>query len=321
MYNPGEDDNELDRLSREAATGYKAPGKPNWDAMQEQLDKIMPEEKKKRRFLIFWWLAPALVLGGFAYYQLKDAPLTAAATIKHTQTTTPVKPAVASTIDPSINSASLPLNKVSSPEVNHIDLPAPATHSLAITKQSTFSPAALPANTPALSNTDANNNPETNTVNLTKPADQSIAAVKPDETKDNVSTPIIADKEKDSIIEPAATESPVITTPKKSKTNKAWSIGMVGSIDESTVKFKYGYEPGYGLGVLAGFHFNKIFSLHSGAIYTQKNYKMAGSDFNAPKGTWASYYKLETVEGYCRMWEVPLLARFYTSHSDKKEYS
>ncbi len=47
---------------------------------------------------------------------------------------------------------------------------------------------------------------------------------------------------------------------------------------------------------------------------------MAGEDFTAPKGSWISYYKLENVEGYCRMWEVPLLARYTVSESAKRSF-
>ena len=37
---------------------------------------------------------------------------------------------------------------------------------------------------------------------------------------------------------------------------------------------------------------------------------MAGNDFKAPTGSWVANYKLETVDGFCTMWEIPLLARY-----------
>ena len=70
MYNPL-DDNELDRLSKEAAGRYEAPGNANWQAIQAELDKVWPEEKKKRRFFIFWWLLPAMLLGSTAWWWLQ----------------------------------------------------------------------------------------------------------------------------------------------------------------------------------------------------------------------------------------------------------
>ena len=36
---------------------------------------------------------------------------------------------------------------------------------------------------------------------------------------------------------------------------------------------------------------------------------MDGSDFKAPAGSWVANYKLETVDGFCDMWEIPLLLR------------
>ena len=322
MYNPGEEDNELDHVSREAAAGYKVPGHPDWDAMRERLDTIMPEEKKKRRYFIFWWLVPAILLGGLAYRELSTTtPSAITGTGKGQPMQTPAK-----------NSLPVVANNVPATEENHIDIPkAPqpdrvmavsessfnleraAAKMAALHNRSVVAQGAFAVNTPAVINIDTN---KTSAANDPVAKEEVVKnAVDP---KENVLPVVIPDKERDSIIETSVTAAPVTTTVKRSKSGKAWSIGIVGSIDESTVKFRYGYEPGYGVGVLAGFHFNKIFSLHSGAIYTQKNYKMAGTDFNAPKGSWPSYYKLETVEGYCRMWEVPLLARFYTTHSDKK---
>ncbi|MBS1566245.1 MAG: outer membrane beta-barrel protein, partial [Bacteroidetes bacterium] len=94
------------------------------------------------------------------------------------------------------------------------------------------------------------------------------------------------------------------------KRQKAISIGLVGGTDISTVKFDYGSSMGYNIGLLAGYHFGSNWSVHTGAIYTRKNYKMEGYNYHAPGGTFPPSYKLETVEGYCRMWEVPVTARY-----------
>ncbi len=32
-----------------------------------------------------------------------------------------------------------------------------------------------------------------------------------------------------------------------------------------------------------------------------------------PKGSWMNYYTIETVDGYCGMWEIPLQARYRIS--------
>lgn len=99
---------------------------------------------------------------------------------------------------------------------------------------------------------------------------------------------------------------------KKNKTTSrhAFSIALVAGTDISTIKFKYGNKPGIHGGIIAGYHFNNIWSVHTGAIYTQNNYKLTGSDYHPPKHYWTQYVKLETVEGYCRMWEIPVQLRY-----------
>jgi hypothetical protein len=98
---------------------------------------------------------------------------------------------------------------------------------------------------------------------------------------------------------------------------KGISFGIIAGVDESTVKFKYGNNAGYNIGVAAGYHFSNKLSVHTGAIFTEKKYKVAGPDFTAPKGTIISYYKLEDVDGYCRMWEFPLLVRYNISQGKR----
>jgi hypothetical protein len=104
---------------------------------------------------------------------------------------------------------------------------------------------------------------------------------------------------------------------KRGARGRGWSYTLLAGVDKSTVKFVYGNDPGYNLGITGGYHFNDRWSLHTGAIYTQKQYKLAGKDFTAPKGTPISYYKLETVEGTCRMWEIPVLLRYSTRPAEK----
>lgn len=68
MYTP--DDRDIDKLSREAAEQYQAPGKPDWNKLQQALDKELPVEKeKKRRGLLFFFLLGAgLLLGGGLWF-------------------------------------------------------------------------------------------------------------------------------------------------------------------------------------------------------------------------------------------------------------
>ncbi len=95
-----------------------------------------------------------------------------------------------------------------------------------------------------------------------------------------------------------------------SKIEKAFNIGIIAGIDYTTVRFKYGDHAGFNLGIMTGYQFSKNWSVYTGAIYTRKNYKLSGKDYNPPNSYWTSYVDLQTVDGYCNMWEVPLLARY-----------
>ena len=99
---------------------------------------------------------------------------------------------------------------------------------------------------------------------------------------------------------------------------KGWSFGLLAGVDKSTVKFKYGYKPGINLGLEVAYHFNDQWAVKTGGIFTRKNYKLAGEDFTAPKGSPISYYKLDEVEGSCYMWEVPLLVSYTLNTKGRK---
>ena len=103
----------------------------------------------------------------------------------------------------------------------------------------------------------------------------------------------------------------------KDNNEKGFFIGLTAGIDASTVKFNYKQDLGYNIGGLIGYRFNQHFSIKTGGIYTQKNYKMNGVDFHAPKGTWVSYFKMETVTGTCDMWDIPLIGTYHFKYNGK----
>ncbi len=319
MYNPGEDDSEIDRLSREAASGYKAPGQPDWDAMMERLDKEMPQDGKKRRPVLFWLLA-GLLIGGATYFVITDGVLQPGTIRSGTQAVLPPpapKHKQREAVPAYTPSPAKPVTEVTGrgQVITATHKQGPPSHGVghALYRQELKS---LPG-TVKISDTGNAEKGLTITPEVShadEPAMVSTVTISSDQPQQIETKQVLPETIADS-----TTETAIITSKKRNKA-KAWSIGVLGAVDESTIKFKYGYEPGYGIGLLAGYHFNKTVALFTGAVYTQKNYKMDGRDFTAPKGSWASYYKLETVEGYCRMWEIPLLARFYTLHTDKKGF-
>jgi len=98
--------------------------------------------------------------------------------------------------------------------------------------------------------------------------------------------------------------------PAKKKSEKAFSIGVTGGVDMSTVKFEYSSKAGYNIGVLAGYQFDKHWSVYTGAIYTKKNYKLEGDSYHSPAGTWPANYKIDEVDGNCSMWELPIIGHY-----------
>lgn len=359
MYNLG-DDKELDRLSREAAGRYTPPGEANWQALSEELDRIMPvAEKKKRRFL-FWWLLPLLLIGGGAAYWMgtnhsAEEAATSASSDAGSVSSEPIpetKPANSSdkkTVQENKQNIRVDAQKKDQGFIENESTASagPQTETVAglsATKAIRFSknnnlsnqPNANDRSSGVKENTE--NNPPVSTSNtaiisdkktdlsipLTQPVTEKTAIIttdlsqktEADQTQNNTAekTTIAA-----TITEPAKTEEPTpAPVVKVNSTRKGFSYAFVAGVDKSTVKFRYGNDPGINLGMMAGYHFSNRWSVHTGLIYTQKNYKVAGKDFTAPKGTWVSYYNLENVTGYCRMWEVPLQVRYTMGKNDNK---
>ena len=359
MYNPV-DDMELDRLSKEAAGKYDAPGNTNWQTMQAELDKVLPVEKQKRKTFFFWWLLPALLLGGTALWWLQNKDSGAATeknipasisnkTDNNSHSKTPVsnKNTIAAPQENTAEKTIAP--KVEATNQPSVTKPVPLTKRLpvqksvkdiSVTGNSLMPIKATGKNEPLLPSSIIKTltvTPETARSNEQRVIDKpsvlnsknNIDPTKEILNKINSENPPVTDrvvaKDTNSTLPEVAANS--TNNPTLSKTiqpfilkGKGWSFSLLAGVDKSTVKFKYGSGPGINIGVLAGYYFTNTWSVHTGAIYTQKNYKLAGEDFTAPKGSWISYYKIENVEGYCRMWEVPVLIRYTVNNTAKKSF-
>ncbi len=357
MYNLG-DDNELDRVSREAAGKYTPPADANWQVLSNELDKVMPVEKRKRRILFYWWLLPALLIGGATAYWLVEKNNTddITATSKQsilTQTDKKEEKNIAPTVpandvkkqnDPTVNGnveKEVP-NKLIATKTAKQPLTNNSSNTQERTNAGNTSLAINPKNITPSAKYQAANQPVSKAADLPAKETQVLTMAAP-KTETNVSKEIVENKidqpakestttatkeNKVDSVQETVTQTDATTSASPIKKNKpeilqrgkGLSFGLIAGVDKSTVKFRYSSGAGINIGVLAGYHFNDKWSIHTGAIYTQKNYKLDGADFTAPKGSWPSYYKLDNVEGYCRMWEVPLMARYTISHSNKNSF-
>lgn len=327
MSNP-ENDSRLEQLSREAADRYTVKASPSWDKMEKDLDKVLPIEKRKKRPFLFWWIIPGiLMIGAVLWYTMHTQTIkqatNASATIqtdnhKELYTEKPTKQSPENEKSPFISETKpqssiltdtkyqQPLNKKATTQIttstiiHQQETPSlfkntqPSSAISSIQKD-----AAIAATNTASSFTDnkeiirlpidTGNNITDKSIHTTKDS-TSISMM-------NVQEPITVDK-----------QDSIVSKNKKEKSAFSWSV--VAGIDATTVKFRYAEKASLTGGVIIGYHFNRHWSIHTGALYTRKNYKMAGSDFKAPAGSWVANYKLETVDGFCTMWEIPLLARY-----------
>lgn len=359
MYNLG-DDKELDRLSREAAGRYTPPGEANWQALSEELDRIMPvTEKKKRRFL-FWWLLPLLLIGGGAAYWIgtnhsADEVVTSADSDSgsiSSETITETKPANSSEKSTATDTqiiqeeAQQKDQSLTQKEITPTATPQTETKAgLSATKAIRTVINNSPPNKPIANDRSsgmkeiATNNPPLSTPTTATAVDKKTDApatwLLPATEKTATYTTAQpqkaeAEQTQNNLVEKTTTPT-TITEPSKTEeatpaplakvnngSRKGFSYAFVAGVDKSTVKFRYGNDPGINLGMMAGYHFSNRWSVHTGLIYTQKNYKVAGKDFTAPKGNWVSYYNLESITGYCRMWEVPLQVRYTMGKTENK---
>lgn len=348
MFNIG-DDNELDRLSREAADKYMHPVNSGWDAISAELDRVMPVQEEKKRRFIFWWLLPVAVVGGLVAWWAIDNGKDTSLAVQPTAQSAPAPKTTATAAAPQTpaeqKTAPIPgadLNIASSEGASSLSLSSGrGSASLTLVKplgvRSSFNDgnnnASDASPTGKMKGADAvptaNNNADAPAANTPATSQNPAAAalnneVNPAQESKQPATaqPVPGAAPKDAEQTPANTEqktekAATKVTTSQPKYGRGFSFEILAGVDESNVKFTYSKGPGYNVGVMGGYHFNDRLSLHTGAIFTQKNYKLEGKDFTAPKGTPPSYYKLETVDGYCRMWEVPLTLRYAVNRSPK----
>lgn len=297
-----DDDKELDQLSKIAAEAIDAPSAANWEKMQRTLDKELPLQKKRRGGIV-WWFLPTLLVAGLGYYWLSSS--TKQASINH--------------IDNELKYSKDPITKITSPAIKS---------STPLIEGNPNEPIKITAHK-QVENNPTNENQVSTVLAETKTTstNNTCCAVTAETTK-NIQT--ISD---DSVGQ-SLTKKPIEIIPSKQNTNSVsnpihknairnngFFIGLVGGFDASTVKFNYASNVGYNIGGSLGYRFNNHWSVQTGAIYTQKNYKLKGQDFHAPKGSWISYFEIETVDGYCKMWDVPIIATYhFTGNSNGNSF-
>jgi hypothetical protein len=379
-------DNDLDRLSREAAEQYDVDQNTSgWEALEIRLNKELPlkEEKERRRFLFWLFLGVLLAGGGLLWMMTHQTPQTIQ--VSGTGTANPsssnpglprdsaavpgtsgaIGPATVVPVTPAPEPAepALPRDNNNNPTTVPDDattgtkVPAPAS-----VKEKQGNTTTAPAdkaikidntaqqkkqynNTPPLLN---NNRPPAhtkgkNTTGRNRINHQAIDPVqdREDNKKARAQEIHTADELKASAVSAttlktgnrAAIQAPPLpvqatgntaaaakTPPqnKKDQKNRALEIGLVAGPDMSNVKFTDLDKAGINVGLQIGYRFSDRWSVNTGFIYTKKNYTAQGKDFT--KSGWWRYTDIHTVQGYCKMFDIPLNLRYDFSVKNQRRW-
>lgn len=344
MSNPG-NDNSLEQLSRKAADAYTAPGNASWDKMEVALDKVMPVEEKRKRRVIFWWLFPLTIIGAGLLYTLWPSDNTNPSSTPATAKIAP--PASAGAIENKKENQQIPEDLIEDlttgkKNTTPTQLNSGKQQNRAVNQNKSFiiqqkniTPLtnkqltdipAISDQTKKIADNQASTTSTEVTQKMSEPGKNTITLYTIQPTADSGNT-----KANTGIIEKTDTithHTPVQTDSLKTdttistikSTGSKFSIAFVAGMDASTVKYKYSDKAGINIGIMAGYHFNNQWSMHTGVLFTKKNYTVAGEDFTAPKGSWVANYKLTMVDGFCDMWEVPLLVRYQFNSNKQRSF-
>jgi hypothetical protein len=86
------------------------------------------------------------------------------------------------------------------------------------------------------------------------------------------------------------------------------------------VKFQSVERPGFSLGLLIGYRFNKRLAIETGLNWDKKYYYSKGEYFNTDNIYVPNYWTIMNVDGNCSMWEIPLALRYDFSTTKNHGY-
>lgn len=368
---PLPNDNELDRLSREAADQYDVePGTSGWETLQKRLDEELP--RKRRRGLFFWWLLAGVLLlgGGWLMWNRNidsDSEKPIAKTAQSTNRQEPLNTQQDTTAG--IRQQQAMNNNSSGDRQNP---PAGNPDAVRIPEQQTSSGKPSELSNPGEKKAAADSRPYSNwlvtkqsnpfevtlkegrngnrktgnrkkesgnndaagdeallqtqtTVNPTKAAgitEKETEKLEEEKTAIASSTEVKQSSDKQgmpqsdtssTITKKVADEQPSTTSkkplpPAGSKRKNSFSLTLLAGPDISNVKFSSMGNLGLMAGIQANYYFAERWSISTGLNYTKKYYKARPQDFTA-KGSML-YYDIESIEGNCAMWDIPLNLRY-----------
>jgi hypothetical protein len=112
-------------------------------------------------------------------------------------------------------------------------------------------------------------------------------------------------------------ESQKLIDPVKNRSKRIYAA-IMGGIDATSIKFQKVSNAGYAIGLLLGYKLNDRWSLESGLFHDKKYYYSEGQYLNTSKMYILPGTKINSLDGNCSMWEVPIQARYDFKNSGKK---
>ena len=96
--------------------------------------------------------------------------------------------------------------------------------------------------------------------------------------------------------------------------------GLMAGVDFSTIKFQSIQHTGFNIGVLAGYHLNRKFSIETGLWWDRKKYYSDGKYLNTVKLNLPYNIKVIDLSGSCDMFEIPLNIRYNVDDHKKGKW-
>jgi hypothetical protein len=120
-------------------------------------------------------------------------------------------------------------------------------------------------------------------------------------------------------------KSEYANTGKKASSNKSVNSKgiyavLIGGPDWSTVALQSTEQAGYSVGILAGYRFNKRFSIETGVLWDKKNYYSDGKYFEKSKASIPDTVNLKNLNGFCNMFEIPINLRYSFASSNNHNF-
>jgi hypothetical protein len=122
------------------------------------------------------------------------------------------------------------------------------------------------------------------------------------------------------IRDPLVKEKDLKLIEKPNDKRKKIYAGIMGGIDATSIKFQKVRNAGYSFGILFGYKLNDKWSIESGLFHDKKYYYSEGQYLNTAKMYILPGTKINSLDGNCSMWEIPLQARYNFKYSKTKAW-